>query len=149
MKKVLFITTLFFVLLSFVGAGYVFYTDGQANAGYAVIPLIFALVCAGGYLVLKKDTGTPALKKWIAAKRGLNIAIGVSVGALIGRVTWVFADYKMNPEIYTTNSAPWYTAIIVALVFWGVVTLIEVAALLFVRYKLSQGPVIGIIERKD
>lgn len=87
-------------------------------------------------------------KKWLKVKKILNIITGVSVGALIGRVLWVFVDYKMHPEIYAANSAPWYTAILVALAFWGIVILIEAAALLFVRYKLSQGPVIGIIERK-
>ena len=88
-------------------------------------------------------------KKWLTVKKILNIVTGVSVGALIGRVLWVFVDYKMNPEIYAAYSAPWYTAIIVALIFWGIVILLEVAALLFVHYKLSQGPVIGIIERKE
>lgn len=88
-------------------------------------------------------------KKWLTVKRILNIVTGVSVGALIGRVLWVIVDYKMHPEIYAANSAPWYTAILVALVFWGIVILIEVVALLFVRYKLSQGSVIGIIERKE
>ena len=149
MKKVLFVTTLIFILLSFAGAGYVFYTDGQANAGYAVIPLVIALVCAGGYLSLIKGKGDPSLKKWLVVKKILNIVTGVSVGALIGRVLWVFVDYKINPEIYVSYSAPWYTAIIVALVFWGIVILLEVAALLFVRYKLSQGPELGIIESKD
>ena len=88
-------------------------------------------------------------KKWLKIKKILNIIISVSAGALIGRVLWVFVDYKMNPEIYAAYSAPWYTAIIVALIFWGIVILLEVAALLFVHYKLSQGPVIGIIERKE
>lgn len=58
MKKVSFIITLIFIVLSFAGAGYVLYTDGQANAGYGVIPLLLALVCAGGYLSLKNKGGT-------------------------------------------------------------------------------------------
>lgn len=88
-------------------------------------------------------------KKWLTVKKILNIVTGVSVGALIGRVLWVFVDYKTHPDLYASYSAPWYTAILVALIFWGIVILLEVAALLFVRYKLSQGPVIGIIERKE
>lgn len=49
MKRFLFILSLVFTVLTFVGAGYVLYTDGQANAGYAVIPLVVALVCISGY----------------------------------------------------------------------------------------------------
>ena len=143
MKRLLFVITLIFIILSFVGAGYVLYTDGQANAGYAVIPLIISLVCVAGYFVFKKDTTDYALKKWLAVKRVINIAIGVSVGSLFGRGLWVIVDYNAHPDLYASYSAPWYTRIIVALI------LLDVIALLFVRHKLNANPVIGIIERKE
>lgn len=88
-------------------------------------------------------------KKWLTVKRILNIITGVSVGCCIGRVLWVFVDYKIHPDLYASYSAPWYTPIIVTSIFWGIVILLEVIALLFVRHKASAGPEIGIIERKD
>ena len=97
----------------------------------------------------QKDNTASASKKWLAVKRVLNIVIGVSVGCLIGRVLWIIVDYNANPDLYATYSAPWYTQIIVALLFGGIAILFEVFALLFVRHKLNETPVIGIIERKN
>lgn len=57
MKRALFVLSLFFTVLTFVGAGYVLYTDGQANAGYAVIPLVIALTCISGYRAFKNKGG--------------------------------------------------------------------------------------------
>uniref|UniRef100_UPI00405744AC hypothetical protein n=1 Tax=Agathobacter sp. TaxID=2021311 RepID=UPI00405744AC len=97
----------------------------------------------------EKDNTASALKKWLAVKRVLNIVIGVSAGWLIGRVLWIVIDYNAHPDLYVSYSAPWYTQIIVALAFWGIVILLEVIALLFVRHRLNANPVIGIIEKKD
>lgn len=146
MKRILFVLSLIFTVLTFVGAGYVLYTDGQANAGYAVIPLAMALACISGYRTFKKENTAYALKKWLIVKQVINTAIGVSVGCLIGRVTWIIVDYNAHPDLYASHSAPWYTPIIVAAVFWGIAILLEVLALLFVRHKLNANPVIGIIE---
>ena len=38
-----------FIILTFIGAGYVLYNKGQVNAGYAIIPLLFALSSIGFY----------------------------------------------------------------------------------------------------
>jgi hypothetical protein len=38
------IVSIIFKILTIIGAGYVIYTDGKANAGYAVIPLILSFV---------------------------------------------------------------------------------------------------------
>lgn len=95
------------------------------------------------------DNTAFALKKWLAVKSVLNIVIGASVGCLIGRVLWIVFDYNAHLDLYAAYSAPWYTQIIVALVFWGIVILLEVLALLFVRHKLNANPAIGVIERKD
>lgn len=43
MKKFAFAASVVFVILTFAGAGFVVYTGGQANAGYAVVPMVFAL----------------------------------------------------------------------------------------------------------
>ena len=43
MKKVMFILSVIFIVLTFAGAVYVLYNGGKVNAGYAVIPMIFAL----------------------------------------------------------------------------------------------------------
>ncbi|MEM1485054.1 hypothetical protein V6615_09255 [Oscillospiraceae bacterium PP1C4] len=44
MEKRLLGLSILFIVLTFVGAGYVLSTGGQSNAGYAVIPMNFALV---------------------------------------------------------------------------------------------------------
>ena len=43
-----------FVVLTFAGAGYVFLNRGTANAGYACVPMLFALLFAGAYRSSKK-----------------------------------------------------------------------------------------------
>lgn len=48
-KKVLFIFSIVFAILAFCGVGYVFYTGGEANAGYACVPMILELICIGFY----------------------------------------------------------------------------------------------------
>lgn len=54
-KKVLLILTILFALLTFIGVGYIFYTGGKANAGYACVPMIFELICSGFYRRIKKN----------------------------------------------------------------------------------------------
>ena len=44
MKKVYFALFVIFTVLTFAGAGYVLYHHGQQSAGYACIPMVFALV---------------------------------------------------------------------------------------------------------
>lgn len=43
MKRAALVLSIMFVALTFVGAGYVLYNGGRGNAGYAVVPMIFAL----------------------------------------------------------------------------------------------------------
>ena len=51
MKKVLFILTILFAILCLAGGVYVIFSDGQVNAGYAVIPMVLALACSQGYQI--------------------------------------------------------------------------------------------------
>lgn len=50
MKRVSFIASIIFILLTFAGAGYVLYKHGSVNAGFAVVPSIFALASVSFYL---------------------------------------------------------------------------------------------------
>lgn len=43
MKKTALVLSVIFIILTFIGSGYVLYNRGQVNAGYACIPLVFAL----------------------------------------------------------------------------------------------------------
>lgn len=43
-----------FLILTFIGAGYVFYKDGNANAGFAVIPSMFCIIFSSLYRNSKK-----------------------------------------------------------------------------------------------
>ena len=53
MKKILLILSTIFILLTFVGAIYVLTSNGTANAGYAVIPMVIALACLASYRTYK------------------------------------------------------------------------------------------------
>lgn len=44
LKNILMIMGFIFAILTFIGAGYVFFTGGEANAGYAVIPMLLTLI---------------------------------------------------------------------------------------------------------
>ena len=45
MKRLMFVLGLIFSVLTLCGAGYVLFTGGEANAGFAVVPLVLALGC--------------------------------------------------------------------------------------------------------
>ena len=53
MKKILLILSIIFILLTFVGAIYILTSNGTANAGYAVIPMVIALACLAAYRTYK------------------------------------------------------------------------------------------------
>lgn len=48
------IMSIIFMILTFVGAGYVLLNHGLVNAGYAVIPMCFCFVFVGVYSDQKK-----------------------------------------------------------------------------------------------
>lgn len=54
MKKLLLVLSIIFVVLTFAGAIYVIGSKGKVNAGYAVIPMVFALASFAGYRGCKK-----------------------------------------------------------------------------------------------
>jgi hypothetical protein len=49
MKRVSFALSIIFVILTFIGAGYVLYNSGKVNAGYAVVPMCFAVASIAFY----------------------------------------------------------------------------------------------------
>lgn len=49
MKKVALILGIIFLILTFIGGGYVLMNHGEVNAGYAVIPSFFTIICFGYY----------------------------------------------------------------------------------------------------
>ena len=50
----------------------------------------------------------------------LNIVIGSFIGVFIGYTIYVFWDYTTHSDLYATQSAPWYTSILI----YGIVTFI-------------------------
>lgn len=44
MKKILFILNVLFIILTFMGIGYVLYNNGHINAGYAVVPMTISII---------------------------------------------------------------------------------------------------------
>ena len=53
MKKLLLILSFAFNALAIVGVVYVLMSDGTANAGYAVIPMVIGLTCLAGHRTYK------------------------------------------------------------------------------------------------
>ena len=49
MKKITLLLSILFIILTFAGAGYVLYNGGKVNAGYAVVPMVFALISIVSY----------------------------------------------------------------------------------------------------
>ncbi len=49
MKKAALILSIIFIILTFAGVGYVLYHGGNVNAGFAVVPMVFALACSAFY----------------------------------------------------------------------------------------------------
>ena len=50
MKIAAFILSFIFIIFTFIGAGYILYKHGSVNAGFAVVPAVFALVSVSFYL---------------------------------------------------------------------------------------------------
>lgn len=55
MKKLLLILWITFSILTLAGAIYVIVSDGTANAGYAVVPMVITMAFATGYRACKSD----------------------------------------------------------------------------------------------
>lgn len=55
MKKITLILGIIFLVLTFIGGGYVLINRGQVNAGYAAVPGIWTIICFGYYRSRKQD----------------------------------------------------------------------------------------------
>lgn len=51
MKRLLLLLSILLIILTFAGAVFVLASNGAANAGYAVIPMVMALACLAGHKV--------------------------------------------------------------------------------------------------
>ena len=49
MRKIALILGIVFLILTFIGGGYVLINHGQVSAGYAVIPGLWTMMCFGYY----------------------------------------------------------------------------------------------------
>ncbi len=66
--------------------------------------------------------------------RVLNALIGAFVGVFIGHGIYVFWDFKMHPDLYAMQSAPWYTSILVS----GIETVVVLAAAIIIKLIIRQ-----------
>lgn len=62
LKKILFVLSIFFTVLTFVGVVYVLLNKGQVSAGYSAVPMLFAALFITTYNKVKKDLEME--KKW-------------------------------------------------------------------------------------
>ena len=63
----------------------------------------------------------------------LNNFMGAFTGVFIGHSIYVIWNYKMRPELYAMQSAPWYTSILVD----GVMTLAVLLLCLLLKLGLK------------
>ena len=63
----------------------------------------------------------------------LNNFMGAFTGVFIGRSAYVIWNYKMHPQRYAMQSAPWYTGILVN----GVITLVVLMICFLLRLGLK------------
>ncbi len=54
-KKIALILGIIFLFLTFIGGGYVIINHGQVNAGYAVVPGLWAMICFSYYRSRKQN----------------------------------------------------------------------------------------------
>ena len=55
LKKILFVLSVVFTILTFVGVGYVLLNKGQMSAGYSAVPMLWAVLFITTYNKIKKD----------------------------------------------------------------------------------------------
>ena len=55
LKKILFVLSIFFTVLTFVGVVYVLLNKGQVSAGYSAVPMLWAVLFITTYNKVKKD----------------------------------------------------------------------------------------------
>ena len=55
LKKILFVLSILFIVLTFVGATYVLLNKGQVSAGYSAVPMLWAVLFITTYNKVKKD----------------------------------------------------------------------------------------------
>ena len=67
-----------------------------------------------------------------------NITIGSFVGVFIGCGINVFWDYKKHPDLYTMQSAPWYTSIFVYGIVMLIFVTVAIIAKLIIRKKMKK-----------
>ncbi|EOS30233.1 hypothetical protein C804_03341 [Lachnospiraceae bacterium A4] len=55
LKKILFVLSIVFTILTFVGATYVLFNKGRVSAGYSAVPMLFAVLFITTYNKVKND----------------------------------------------------------------------------------------------
>ena len=68
----------------------------------------------------------------------LKVFIWVQLGTCFARVLQKCFDYINNPNIYAYYSAPWYTDIVITVIFTAITVLITVIAYYVVAYIIKK-----------
>ena len=71
-KNLALILSIIFIILTFIGAGYVLFNDGKVNAGYACVPMIFALISI--FIESTNDGQIPVLLILLLKMQGYSIS---------------------------------------------------------------------------
>lgn len=82
----------------------------------------------------------------LRTNRLLNIIIASTIGVFIGSALYRYADYRIRPELYEIQSAPWYTSIIVRGLATSAIILVALGLKLGLKLVLKQAPRRGRIQ---
>lgn len=68
----------------------------------------------------------------------LNIIIGSFIGVFVGHAIYVILDYKVQPDLYMMQSAPWYTSIFVHGACTVAIVIVSIIIKIIIRKKRKQ-----------
>ncbi len=82
-KKMFLALTVLFVILTVIGAVCILLNRGTVSAGYACIPLLFALAFGGAYHKSKKETVNARFVKEYMKSVGVVVIAAIAVAAVL------------------------------------------------------------------
>ena len=73
----------------------------------------------------------------------LKLFLGCSIGVFLGRCIYLYFDFKVRPDLYAMQSAPWYVDLEIQGIITAVLAAVLLAAMWLVRKKHRQKGVRG------
>ena len=68
----------------------------------------------------------------------LKLFLGCSIGVFLGRCIYLYFDFKVRPDLYAMQSAPWYLPLKIQGLFTVGIAVIVLAAMWLVRKNIDK-----------